>query len=138
MRKLVFATLFSLLTSTAFAQETILEAMEDYTGFATYEAGIILPMQVTPDLFHSFFFIDTRTEEEFSQASIDGAINIEWRDVFSRIDEIPKDQKTILFCNTGALSAQSAFGLRVLGYENILILQTGYGGWLNHQAAVSK
>lgn len=138
MRKLVFATLFSLLASTAFAQETILEAMEDYTGFATYEAGIIFPTQVTPDLFHSFFFIDTRNEEEFSRASIDGAINIEWRDVFSRIDEIPKDQKTILFCNTGALSAQSAFGLRVLGYENILILQTGYAGWLNHQAAVSK
>jgi rhodanese-related sulfurtransferase len=127
--KFVLATVFSLIASTAFAQETTLQAMEDYTGFATYEAGIILPAQITPDLFDSFVFIDTRTEEEFTQATIDGAIHIEWRDVFSRIDEIPKDQKAILFCNTGALSAQAVFGLRVLGYENILILQGGYEDW---------
>lgn len=138
MNKLVLAAAFSLLASVAFAQETTLQAMEDYTGFATYEAGIILPAQITPDLFDSFVFIDTRTEEEFTQATIDGAIHIEWREIFLRIDDVPKDQKTILFCNTGALSAQSAFGLRVLGYENILVLQTGYVGWLSHQATVSN
>lgn len=112
-----------------FAQDAVLEEMADYTGFATYDAGIIVPAQITDDPFGNFVFIDTRSTEEFVDSTIDGAIHIECRDVFSRIDDIPKDQKTVLFCNTGALSTQAAFGLRVMGYENVLILQGGYEDW---------
>ena len=81
------------------------------------------------DIFESVSFIDTRTAEEFQQSSIPGATHIEWREVFERIDEVPTDGRVILFCNTGTLSAQAAFGLRVLGRENVLVLQTGYLGW---------
>jgi rhodanese-related sulfurtransferase len=116
------------------SQETVLEAMDDYTAFVPYDGGIILPAQITPDLCDSFVFVDTRTSEEFAEATITGASHIEWRDVFARLDEIPTDKKVVLFCNTGALSAQSAFGLRVMGYENVLILQTGFEGWKTHHA----
>lgn len=119
-------------------QQAVLEVLEDYTGFAPYDAGIILPAQITPDVFDSLTFIDTRTEEEFATGTIKGAMHIEWRDVFARIDEIPTDNKVVLFCNTGALSAQSAFGLRALGLENVLILQTGFEGWVQHAASVDK
>ncbi|WP_414646244.1 hypothetical protein [Bradyrhizobium sp. 2S1] len=34
----------------------------------------------------------------------------------------------MLFCNTGSLSAQAAFALRVAGRENALVLQTGLDG----------
>ncbi|AXI47206.1 rhodanese-like domain-containing protein [Sulfitobacter sp. SK012] len=118
-----------MITTAASAQNTLLETMADYTEFATYDAGIIVPAQITDDLFSSFTFVDTRSEEEFAESTIEGAIHIEWRDVFSRIEDIPKDKKTILFCNTGALSAQVVFGLRVLGFENLLILQGGYEDW---------
>jgi rhodanese-related sulfurtransferase len=111
--------------------------MADYVDFATYDAGIILPKQITDEVVNSFAFIDTRTAEEFSEKTIKGARHIEWREVFSRLGEIPKDQPTILFCNTGALSAQAAFGLRVMGYENVLILQTGFDGWQAHRTAFS-
>jgi rhodanese-related sulfurtransferase len=126
-------TLISLCAASALpvaAQGTVQEAITEYTDFATYDAGIILPSQITDELFDDFVFIDTRSKDEFDEATIDGARNIEWREVFSRLDEIPTDRKTILFCNTGALSAQSAFGLRVMGYENVLILQGGFQSWL--------
>ena len=61
--------------------------------------------------------------------TIPGARNIEWREVLSRINDIPKDKKVILFCNTGSLSAQAAFALRVAGRDNVLVLQTGLDGW---------
>ena len=112
------------------------EAMDDYVGFAPYDAGLIAPAQISKALAHDLVFIDTRTREEYEQATIKGAIHIEWRDVFARIDEIPSDKPTVLFCNSGALSAQAAFGLRVMGYENILILQTGFQGWTEHKAAL--
>lgn len=129
MRPLAQAFVFSIFTIPAFAQDSAFEAMREYTDFAPYSAGIILPTQITDDLFDSFVFIDTRSIEDFEHATIDGALHIEWRDIFSRLEDIPKDRKTVLFCDTGALSAQSGFGLRVLGYENVLILQGGFQDW---------
>lgn len=123
------AVVFVIATKAVFAETAVQEAITEYTDFATYDAGIILPAQITDSLFDDFMFIDTRTAEEFEVATIKGAKHIEWREVFSRLDEIPTDQKTILFCNTGALSAQSAFGLRVMGYENVLVLQGGFRDW---------
>jgi len=120
------------------AADPVRSAMQDYADFATYDAGIILPAQITQGIFESVTFIDTRSATEFETATIPGAAHIEWREVFNRIDDIPKDRKVILFCNTGALSAQAAFGLRVLGYENVVVLQTGYDGWLQNAAYQPK
>jgi rhodanese-related sulfurtransferase len=36
---------------------------------------------------------------------------------------------TILFCNTGSLSAQATFALRVAGRTNVLVMQSGFTGW---------
>lgn len=116
------------------AADPVQEAMQDYADFATYDAGIIRPEQITDEIFDSVVFIDTRSAAEFTQSTIPGAVHIEWRTIFSRTDEVPRDRKVVLFCNTGALSAQAAFGLRVLGYDNVLVLQSGFDGW-QHNAA---
>lgn len=115
--------------ATASDQDVVHEAISEYADFAPYDAGIILPTQITDDIIEGFVFIDTRSQEEYSAGTIDGARHMEWRDIFSRVDEIPTDSKVVLFCNTGALSAQAAFGLRVLGHENVLVLQGGLQDW---------
>ncbi|GAB4231349.1 MAG: hypothetical protein Tsb0032_37600 [Kiloniellaceae bacterium] len=119
----------TLLAAPAAAQETAVEAMQEYMEFSNYEAGIILPQQITREIFDSGLFVDTRDAAQFEEGTIPGAVNIEWREVLGRIDEIPADKKVILFCNTGTLSAQAAFALRVAGRENVLVLQTGFLGW---------
>ena len=119
----------ALLASPAVAQSPVVDAMKEYMEFSTYEAGIIVPQQLSKDIFDSVLFIDTRDAGQFAKGSIPGARNIEWREVLSRINEIPKDKKVILFCNTGSLSAQAVFALRVAGRDNILLLQTGLDGW---------
>lgn len=105
------------------------EAMQEYMEFSEYLAGIILPHQITEDIFKNVVFIDVRKASEFQAETIPGAVNIEWREVFARGDEIPEDKKVILFCNTGVLSAQAAFALRVAGRKNVLYLQRGLPGW---------
>ena len=119
----------TLLFSPALAESPAVKAMQDYMEFAPYEAGIIVPQQLSKEIFDSVVFIDTRDAAQFAAGSIPGARNIEWREVLSRISEIPKDKKVILFCNTGSLSAQAAFALRVAGRDNVLVLQTGFDGW---------
>ena len=35
----------------------------------------------------------------------------------------------LVYCNTGTLSAQAGFALRVAGWENVRILQGGLSEW---------
>lgn len=110
------------------------EVLQEYLDFANYEAGIIIPEQISEEIFSSVLFIDTRDAAQFEAGTIPGSANIEWRQVLARRDEIPTDRKVILFCNTGSLSAQAAFALRVVGMENVLVLQTGLRGWAENAA----
>ena len=135
--RLILAMLLTPLATPALA-DPVQDAMQDYSEFATYDAGIIRPGQLTEEIFADVTFIDTRAFEEFEQSTIPGARHIEWRDIFGQIDEIPTDGKVVLFCNTGALSAQAVFGLRVLGRENVLVLQSGFNGWRENAAYKPK
>ena len=126
--------LFSLHIATAVANEEAIEAMNDYMAFQEYESGIMVPQQIDQTVFEASTFIDTRDAEQFAEATIPGAINIEWRQVLDRIDEIPESGKVILFCNTGSLSAQATFALRVAGRENVVVLQSGFIGWQENAA----
>ncbi|OZB19872.1 MAG: sulfurtransferase [Rhodobacterales bacterium 34-62-10] len=111
------------------AQDAAIEAMQEYMMFSDYEAGIIVPQQLDQTVFETALFVDTRDAEQFAAGTIPGAVNIEWREVLDRIDEIPSDRMTILFCNTGSLSAQAAFALRVAGRTNVVVMQSGFTGW---------
>jgi rhodanese-related sulfurtransferase len=100
-----------------------------YMDFATYDSGIIVPEPLTQDVFDADLFIDTRDADQFDAATIPGATHIEWREVSGRLGEIPDSGMVILFCNTGSLSAQAVFAARLMGHENVLVLQTGLQGW---------
>lgn len=114
------------------AEEALLDAIIGYMDFATYEAGIIMPDQMDRMVFDNAVIVDTRDAAQFAAGHIPGAINIEWRAVPAQLDALPQTGMVILYCNTGTLSAQAAFAARLLGRENVLMLQTGYEGWLAH------
>ena len=116
------------------ANEAVIEAMGEYLMFQEYESGIILPQQIDQSIFAAVTWIDTRDSEQFDKQTIPGAIHIEWRQVIERMDEIPTDRKVIVFCNTGSLSAQAAFALRVAGFDNVVVMQSGFLGWLANAA----
>jgi len=137
MKNTIFAALALALTSAltpVYANEEAIEVMNDYMAFQEYESGIMVPQQIDQVVFEASTFIDTRDAEQFAAATIPGAINIEWREVLERIDEIPEEGKVILFCNTGSLSAQATFALRVAGRENVVVLQSGFLGWQENAA----
>ena len=116
------------------ADEAAVEAMAEYLMFQEYESGIILPQQIDQSVFEAVTLIDTRDLEQFEKQTIPGAIHIEWRQVLERMDEIPTEKKVIVFCNTGSLSAQAAFALRVAGFDNVVVMQSGLLGWHDNAA----
>ena len=134
LKHLVAAATVALAVQTApvLAQDAAIDAidaMQEYMMFSEYEAGIILPQQIDQTVFETALFVDTRDAGQFEEGTIPRAVNIEWREVLDRIDEIPEDRMTILFCNTGSLSAQAAFALRVAGRSNVVVMQSGFTGW---------
>ncbi|MEM8820016.1 MAG: rhodanese-like domain-containing protein [Pseudomonadota bacterium] len=131
LKHLVAAATVALAVQTApvLTQDAAIDAMQEYMMFSEYEAGIILPQQIDQTVFETALFVDTRDAGQFEEGTIPRAVNIEWREVLDRIDEIPEDRMTILFCNTGSLSAQAAFALRVAGRSNVVVMQSGFTGW---------
>ena len=122
------------LVNPAAAEGPAIKAIQDYIEFSPYEAVIIVPQQLSKEIFDSVVFLNTQDAAQFVTGSIPGARNIEWREVLNRKNEIPGDKKVILSCNTGSLSAQAAFALRVTGHDNVLVLQTGLDGWKKEAA----
>lgn len=133
-RSLLTASLLALavqFTSLPAASEdkAAVEAMESYLDFVDYGGATIFPEQVSKDDWKKFFVIDARDKEQFAKEHIPGAVNIEWRRALAERSRIPKDKPVLLYCNTGSLSAQAGFALRVAGYENVRILQGGFAEW---------
>lgn len=111
------------------ANEELADSMNSYLEFVEYSGSTIQPKQIPKENLLKFFIIDARDAGQFEKGRIPGATNIEWRQVVSRRSEIPKEKPVMIYSNTGSLSAQAGFALRVLGYENVLILQDGFEGW---------
>jgi rhodanese-related sulfurtransferase len=129
LKSLILVAFLALSSNPLLADENIVEQMNEYMSFQPYESGIMVPQQIDMSVFETALFVDTRDAEQYAKETIPGAINIEWREVLERIDEIPETGKVILFCNTGSLSSQATFALRVAGRTNVVVLQTGIIGW---------
>lgn len=109
--------------------KAVMDAMESYLEFVDYGGATIFPEQIPRDDWKKFFVIDARDAGQYAKEHIPSAVNIEWRRVMAERAQIPKDKAVLLYCNTGSLSAQAGFALRVAGYENVRILQGGFAEW---------
>lgn len=132
MRKTLLLTLIALalpLATQADDKAKAVDEMAAYLDFVDYGGGTIFPEQIPRDEYKKMLIIDARDAAQFSKEHIPGAVNIEWRQVLAQSSRIPKNQSVLIYCNTGSLSAQAGFALRVAGWDNVRILQGGYAEW---------
>lgn len=124
-------TILSLAPALANAEENneAVKVMEEYLAFVDYGGGTISPEQIPKEDWKRFYVIDARDKVQFDKEHIPGAVNLEWRQVLEKRASIPKDKPVLIYCNTGSLSAQAGFALRVSGYENVRIIQGGFAEW---------
>lgn len=106
-----------------------IDEMAGYLEFVDYGGGVIFAEQIPKDEWPKMVVIDARDAGQFAKGHIPGAIHMDWRQVLARRSEIPKDKSVLIYCNTGSLSAQAGFALRVAGWENVRILQGGMEEW---------
>ena len=110
-------------------QAIAVDEMEAYLEFVDYGGGVIFAEQIPADEWKKMIVIDARDAGQFAKGHIPGAINMDWRQVLAKRHTIPKDKPVLIYCNTGSLSAQAGFALRVAGWDNLRILQGGMEEW---------
>lgn len=68
-----------------------------------------------------YVILDVRTQEEFDQGHIPGAIQISHEEIAEKAEEVltDKDQMILVYCRSGRRSKIAAEALVELGYTNI-------------------
>lgn len=130
-KRLWTALIISLVALPALSQDKakLMDELSGYLEFVDYGGGTIFAEQIPKNEYAKMMVIDARDAAQYAKEHIPGAVNIEWRQVIAKSDDIPKNKPVLIYCNTGSLSAQAGFALRVSGWENVRILQGGFSEW---------
>jgi rhodanese-related sulfurtransferase len=123
------ALLFALMPCMANDKAKLMDELSGYLEFVDYGGGTIFAEQIPKSEYAKMVVIDARDASQFAKEHIPGAVNIEWRQILAKSGDIPKNKPVLIYCNTGTLSAQAGFALRVSGWENVRILQGGFSEW---------
>ena len=102
---------------------------KDSVNILGMNADNILKGLVKPAYFEDLkdaVVIDVRPNMIYKIGTINGAINIPITEIRQRLDEIPKDKKVILSCNTGYTSYCAARILMQKGFNNVYSFMGGY------------
>ena len=71
------------------------------------------------------YIIDVRIPDSYKTKTIDGAINIPLASLRNRLEEVPKDKKVILVCDSGYTSYLASRILIQNGFNNVYSLMAG-------------
>ena len=102
---------------------------KDPVNILGMSADNILKGLVKPAYFEDLkdaIVIDVRPNMIYKMGTIDGAINIPIAEIRERLDEIPRDKKVILSCNTGYTSYCASRILAQKGFNNVYSFMGGY------------
>lgn len=73
--------------------------------------------------------VDVREPEEVATGRIPGAKHIRLSEIPQRMQEIDRDQETIMVCRGGNRSSQACEYLMGQGYTNVKSMMGGMMGW---------
>ncbi len=76
----------------------------------------------------NYYLVDVRSNQEFSESHLPGAINIPIDSLESRLSEVPKDRHIITICSHGVRSGSAERYLQQNGYQADS-LQGGLSMW---------
>lgn len=73
--------------------------------------------------------IDVRTEAEVAQGVIGGAVHIPLHLLPLRAGDVPQDKPVVIYCRSGARSAQACAFMAAQGFDNMHNLAGGILSW---------
>lgn len=91
----------------------------------------IKPEEVAEVLAQGATLLDVRTEDEFLDGHIPGAINVEIGEMSDEdIEQLDKEKTYVLYCRSGGRSSRAAQMLEALDFGDVYNLEGGYMEWV--------
>ncbi len=118
-------------------EQIIWDAVVDYfqnTSLVTSPADLHALLQENPD---AIMVLDTRSEADFANGHIEGAVNIPFKQLGSSFDQLPTNRQIYVTCYSGQTAGISIAALRVAGF-NALSLSRGMTGWNGAELPIVK
>ena len=114
MKKLIFL-LMAVMLLTACGQDKENDQGAVYVNITAEEAKQIMDSE------EGYIILDVRTQEEYDEGHIPGAIVISHEEIAEKAEEVltDKDQLILVYCRSGRRSKIAAEALVELGYTNI-------------------
>ncbi len=88
--------------------------------------------QITPrelDQKKGIMILDVRTDREYEQGHIPGAVNVQLSDIGDKVKKLKKDKDLVVYCRSGNQSIWAIKRLMGMGYKNLYNLKGGYSAW---------
>ncbi len=79
---------------------------------------------------HKMRVIDVRQMEEIRTGTVPKAEALPLHTLPIKVHELPKDEKLVMVCRSGARSAQACMFLQQHGFSNVYNLRGGMMGWV--------
>jgi len=103
-------------------------------GSTTDTVSELVPPTVAADVLEDqadAIVLDVRTPEEYADARIAGAINVDYyaSDFKDQVDELDKDATYILYCRSGNRSEDANRIMRDLGFAEVYEVDGGIVAW---------
>ena len=73
--------------------------------------------------------LDVRQPWEFDICKLEGSVLIPMSTIPSRVDELDKEQETVVICHHGIRSRRVALYLEQAGFSNVINLKGGMAAW---------
>ena len=130
MKKILILILLAVTFLSACGQDTEKKKEAVYMNITAAEAKKIM------DTREGYIILDVRTQEEYDEGHIPGAIVISYEQIDERAEEVltDKDQLLLVYCRSGRRSKIAAEALVELGYTNIM----EFGGIIDWPYEVEK
>ena len=129
MKKLVFL-LLAVMMLTACGQDKENDQGAAYLNITAEEAKQIMDSE------EGYIILDVRTQEEYDEGHVPGAIVISHEEIAEKAEDVltDKDQLILVYCRSGRRSMIAAEALAELGYTNI----KEFGGIIDWPYEVEK
>ena len=84
--------------------------------------------------------LDVRTPSEYADGHIPGAINIDFKQLKTRVNEIKQDQDLtiVVYCETGIRAKVAEVTLAQAGFTSILHLEGHMSAWRSNDLPIAK
>jgi len=79
----------------------------------------------------SLVILDVRTEGEYVEGHIEGAINIPLEELEQRLDELDKERGILVYCRSGVRSERACEMLIEGGFRKVYNMEGGISAWMS-------